>query len=57
MKHNVPFGMRSIPAPYAAPELTVSSMAVEQGFATSATFDFSGDGIQDFQDAGSDWTW
>lgn len=56
MKQNVQQGKRSYPTPYAAPELTVSSISVEQGFATSG-FDFSGNGIQDFQDSGSEWTW
>ncbi len=56
MKQNVQIGTRSNPAPYAAPELAVSSITVEQGFAES-TFDFSGDGIQDFTDSGSEWDW
>lgn len=56
MKHNLQFGTRNNPVPYAAPELTVWSVSVEQGFADS-TFDFTGNGIQDFEDAGSEWTW
>lgn len=56
MKQNLQFGTRSNPVPYAAPEMKVSSITVEQGFAES-TFDFTGSGIQDFDDSGSEWGW
>ena len=56
MKQTYDFGMKSNPAPYAAPEMTVSSVTVEQGFAESV-FDFNGSGIQDFEDSDSSWGW
>lgn len=56
MKQNLQFGMKSSPAPYVAPQIAVSSVTVERGFAESS-FDFTENEFQDFENSGSDWSW
>lgn len=56
MKQNLQLGMKSSPAPYVAPQIAVSSVTVERGFAESS-FDFTGSRIQDFENSNSEWGW
>lgn len=56
MKQNLQLGMKSSPAPYVAPQIAVSSVTVERGFAESS-FDFTGSRIQDFENSDSEWGW
>ena len=56
MKQNLQLGMKSSPAPYVAPQIAVSRVTVERGFAESS-FDFNGSEIQAFEQSNRVWSW